>query len=100
MLARKFKRARTPEERERYHVEGLFLALRALDNHVLVYASRHGTSLAQYAKGLLLVSNRGGCFGCRLGLQWRSGWEALAASRPALVFLFPLLLVLLLFLLL
>ncbi|CAK9073649.1 unnamed protein product [Durusdinium trenchii] len=27
-------------ERERYHVEGLFLALRALDNHVLVYSVR------------------------------------------------------------
>ncbi|CAK9050885.1 unnamed protein product, partial [Durusdinium trenchii] len=28
------------QERERYHVEGLFLALRALDNHVLVYSVR------------------------------------------------------------
>ena len=29
-----------PQERERYHVEGLFLALRAVDNHVLVFAVR------------------------------------------------------------
>lgn len=37
---RKWASARTPEERERYHVEGLFLALRAVDNHVLVFAVR------------------------------------------------------------
>eukprot|EP00435_Cladocopium_sp_Y103_P066621 s112_g28.t3 len=37
---RKWGSARTPEERERYHVEGLFLALRAVDNHVLVFAVR------------------------------------------------------------
>jgi hypothetical protein len=33
-----------PQERERYHVEGLFLALRAVDNHVLVFAVRHSSS--------------------------------------------------------
>ena len=28
------------QERERYHVEGLFLALRAVDNHLLVFCVR------------------------------------------------------------
>lgn len=30
--------AQTPQERDRLHVEGIFLALRASDNHMLVYA--------------------------------------------------------------
>eukprot|EP00931_Biecheleriopsis_adriatica_P032634 TRINITY_DN19023_c1_g1_i17.p1 TRINITY_DN19023_c1_g1~~TRINITY_DN19023_c1_g1_i17.p1 ORF type:complete len:4010 (-),score=873.77 TRINITY_DN19023_c1_g1_i17:154-12183(-) len=37
---RSYSKARTPEERERHHIEGIFLALRAMDNHMLVYACR------------------------------------------------------------
>jgi len=34
---RRYLKASTPEERNRHHIEGIFLALRATDNHVLVY---------------------------------------------------------------
>lgn len=37
---RRYRRARTAEERERVHIEGIFLALRGCDNHVLVYAAK------------------------------------------------------------
>merc|ERR1719183_1856610 len=43
LLARSWNRyrlARTAEERERFHIEAIFLALRGCDNHVLVYAAK------------------------------------------------------------
>jgi len=35
---RKYRWAQTPEEREMHHIEAVFLALRACDNHMLVYS--------------------------------------------------------------
>merc|ERR1719424_2783551 len=37
---RRYCNARTAEEKDRFHIEAVFLALRGCDNHVLVYAAK------------------------------------------------------------